>query len=196
MKDSVILTDVDGVLADWEWAFHIWMEQHGFTKQEGGQFVYSVGKRYGIDEAQGRKLIKLFNESAAIGFLPALRDAKEYVQRLHVEQGFVFHCITSLSRDLNAQRLREMNLTKLFGGSCFERFVFLDTGADKDQVLAEYQDSGCWWIEDKWLNCLAGLRAGLRPILMEHGHSLNFEHPAIHKVKNWAEIYHIISTAV
>jgi beta-phosphoglucomutase-like phosphatase (HAD superfamily) len=196
MKNRIILCDIDGVALDWEWAFHIWMEEQGFQKQEGGQFVYNIGKRYGIDSAQGQKLIKLFNESAAIGFLPALRDAQQYVKKLHQEHDFMFHCITSLSRNENAQKLRVMNLQKLFGKSCFERFVFLDTGADKDAALAEYQDSGCWWIEDKWLNCLAGLKAGLKPILVEHGHSIDFVHPDIHKVKNWAEIYKIILAGV
>jgi hypothetical protein len=85
-----------------------------------------------------------------------------------------------------------MNLNKLFGKGVFEKFVFLDTGADKDEALAEYQDSNLFWIEDKILNCLTGQRAGLRSILMEHGHSLDFEHSSIPKVKNWKEIYKII----
>ena len=76
MKDSIILVDADGVLLNWEYAFAIWMEQHGFTKVPGSEFEYDIGRRYGIDKEQGRKLIKMFNESAAIGFLPPLRDAR------------------------------------------------------------------------------------------------------------------------
>lgn len=192
LKNRVILTDCDGVICDWEWAFHVWMEEHGFRKQENAQFVYNIGRRYGIEHDQGKKLIKLFNESAAIGFLPALRDAQHYIKKLHDEQGYVFHCITSLSKDLNAQKLREMNLKKLFGENTFEKFVFLDTGADKDQALEQYRDTGLWWIEDKWVNCLAGLKVGLKPILVEHGHSLDFEHEEIAKVKTWKEIYQLI----
>ena len=106
------------------------MEQHGHEKQPGSEFVYDIGDRYGITREQGRKLIKLFNESAAIGFLPPLRDAMYYVKRLHEEHGYVFHCITSLSTDVNAQRLREMNLAKLFGATAFERITCLATGAE------------------------------------------------------------------
>jgi len=80
---KIILTDADGVILDWEYAFDVWMQQHGFQKQDGGQLVYSIGKRYGIDMEQGKKLIKIFNESAAIGFLPPLRDAMYYIKRLH-----------------------------------------------------------------------------------------------------------------
>jgi hypothetical protein len=89
-----------------------------------------------------------------------------------------------------------MNINKLFGSTAFEKFIFLDTGAEKDEVLIEYKDTDCWWIEDKYKNCLSGLNVGLRPILMEHGHSLDFVHPKIHKVKNWQEIYKLVLTDV
>ena len=68
---KIILTDADGVLLDWEYAFDVWMQQHGFNKVEGGNLKYNIGKRYNIDYEQGKKLIKMFNESAHIGFLPA-----------------------------------------------------------------------------------------------------------------------------
>ena len=192
MKDKVILTDADGVILDWEYAFDIWMQEHGFQKQEGGQFIYNIGKRYGIDMEQGKKLIKIFNESAAIGFLPALRDSMFYVKRLHEEHGYVFHCITSLSKDSNAQKLRTMNLQKLFGKTAFEKFIYLDTGADKDEVLEQYKDTGCYWVEDKITNAVVGHRLGLRSLLMEHGHNMDFEHAEIPRVTSWKEIYNKI----
>ena len=189
---KTILVDCDGVLLNWEYAFAIWMEQHGFNKVEGGNLVYSIGKRYGIPEEQGKKLIKMFNESAAIGFLPPLRDAMYYVKRLHEEHGYVFHCITSLSTDINAQRLREMNLAKLFGDTVFERIVCLDTGADKNYALEEYAGSGCIWVEDKPENAEVGHDLGLRSILMEHGHNMHHVHKSIPIVKDWKELYEMI----
>lgn len=190
--DQVLLVDCDGVLCNWEYAFSIWMEQHGHDRLEGTELEYDIGERYGINREQGRKLIKIFNESAAIGFLPPLRDAMHYVKRLHEEHGYVFHCITSLSLDTNAQKLREMNLTKLFGATVFERIVCLDTGADKDQALEAYKDSGCWWIEDKPQNADVGQQLGLRSMLMEHGH--NMHHVCGYPiVKNWAQAYTIIT---
>lgn len=188
---NLILVDCDGVLCNWEYAFAVWMQQHGHEKQAGTEFVYDIGQQYGITREQGKKLIRMFNESAAIGFLPPLRDAMYYVKRLHEEHGYVFHCITSLSLDVNAQRLREMNLRKLFGDTVFERIVCLDTGADKDQVLAEYRDSGCWWIEDKPENADVGHDMGLRSMLMEHGHNMYYAN-SYPVVKNWREAYNII----
>ena len=189
MKNKIILVDADGVLLDWEYAFDVYLQTHGFNKVQGGHLKYDIGKRYGIEREQGRKLIKIFNESAHIGFLPPLRDAMYYVKRLHEEHGFVFHCITSLSRDENAQELRRMNLRKLFGKTAFEQFVFLDTGADKNQALEPYRGSGLWWIEDKIQNCQVGRDLGLRSLLMEHGHNMDYEDPDIPRVKNWRDIY-------
>jgi hypothetical protein len=189
MKNKIILTDADGVLLDWEYAFDVYMRQHGFNKVDGGNLKYNIGARYGIDMDQGKKLIKIFNESAHMGFLPPLRDAMYYVKRLHEEHGYVFHCITSLSKDENAQELRKMNLKKLFGETAFEKFIFLDTGADKDEALEPYRDSGLWWIEDKIVNCQVGNSLGLKSLLMEHGHNMDYEDSAIPRVKNWKEIY-------
>jgi len=193
LNQKLLLVDIDGVCLDWEYAFDVYMQQHGFNKVEGGALKYSISARYNITDDQGHRLIKIFNESAHIGFLPPLRDAMYYVKRLHEEHGYVFHAITSLSRDTNACELRRMNLQKLFGKTAFEKFVFLDTGADKDEALEPYRDTGCYWIEDKYENCLTGLKVGLKSILMEHGHSLDFNHPEILKVKNWKEIYEIVT---
>ena len=188
--EKIILTDCDGVLLNWEYAFTCWMEQHGHTPVENANFIYKIGDRFGISNNQGHKLIKLFNESAAIGFLPALRDAMYYVKRLHEEHGYVFHCITSLSTDPNAGKLRQMNLEKLFGPTAFEKIICLPTGADKDEALQPYKGTGLYWIEDKLENAIAGVDVGLKPILIEHGFNMNAELPAkVKKVVNWKEIY-------
>jgi hypothetical protein len=112
-RNNIILTDCDGVCLDWEFAFNIWMQEHGFEEVPGSKFNYDMSVRYGIPREQVVKLIRIFNESAAIGFLPAQRDATYYIKRLHEEHGYVFHAITSLSLDPNAQKLREMNIHKL-----------------------------------------------------------------------------------
>lgn len=191
--DRLILTDCDGVCLDWEWAFNVWMQEHGFEEIAGSKLQYDMSIRYNVSKDQIRKLIKVFNESAAIGFLPAQRDAVYYIKRLHEEHGFRFHAITSLSLDPNAQKLREMNIHKLFGPTAFERIVCLDTGAHKDEALEEYEGTGCWWIEDKPENAEAGYQLGLRPLLLEHGHNMHYYHSDIALVKNWREIYQVVT---
>jgi len=194
INDKVILTDADGVLLNWEYAFCCWMEQHGYTQIKNGNREYDIAKRFSITKEHGKQLVKVFNESAAIGFLPALRDAMYYVKRLHEEHGYVFHCITSLSTDPNAGKLRQMNLEKLFGKTAFEQVICLDTGADKDEILSMYQDSSLYWVEDKIENAICGKKFGLRSILIEHGFNMKDEIPeGIQKVVNWKEIYKIVT---
>jgi hypothetical protein len=191
---KVILTDADGVLLNWEYAFCCYLEQRGYTQIENGNWEYDIAKRFGISRNEAVKHVKVFNESAAMGFLPALRDAMFYVKRLHEEHGYIFRCITSMSLDPNAYKLRKMNLEKLFGETAFEELVCLDTGADKDEALAPYKDSGLYWIEDKLSNAVLGLDLGLKPILIEHGFNMHENVPeGMTKVVNWKELYNHIT---
>jgi FMN phosphatase YigB (HAD superfamily) len=192
-NQKVILTDCDGVILDWEEGFAVWMEHHGHKKVEGSQYIYEVGYRYGMTYEAGSKLVKQFNESAAIGFLPPLRDAQYYIKLLHEKHQYKFICITSLSNDPYARELRIRNLRKLMGDA-FIDVICLDTGADKDAILKEYGNKypGHWWIEDKPENAEWGIDAGLQGILVEHGHNLKYNGTA-KVVKNWEEIYNLIT---
>ena len=80
----------------------------------------------------------------------------------------------------------------MFGASVFEKYVYLDTGADKYDGLSEYRDRQCVWIEDKPENALVGYNLKLSSILVEHGHNMHYDHTDIPRVKNWKEIYNII----
>jgi len=195
MKESIILTDCDGVLVDWEAKFTEWMIRQGYAVINDR--AYSVGERfgknrYGISKEVSRELIKYFNESAAIETLRPFRDAIKYVRRLHEEHGFVFHVITSLSTDTDAGRLRKRNLELLFGATVFEKIVCLECGADKDEALETYRDSECFWVEDKPENADTGTRMGLRSILLEHSHNMSYNGPA-KLLKNWKDIYSYIT---
>jgi len=190
MKEKVILVDCDGVLLDWEYAFDYWMHRHGYEKPNEG--VYDMAVAYDMPKDDIKRLIRMFNESAAIRKLPPLRDAMKYVKKLHEEHGFIFHAVTSLSNDQYAQHLRTKNLRELFGDTAFERYVYLDTGADKDEELAVYKDTGCFWVEDKPENAVCGAELGLNSLLMKHNHNADFEHEDVQKVNNWKEIYELL----
>ena len=188
MKDKVILTDCDGVLLDWSYAFSQWMSRHGYEARPGYESNYAMAKRYDLEKSEASRLIRMFNESAAIRKVPPLRDAIKYVKKLHEEHGYVFHCITSMTNDHYATHLRVKNLREVFGNSVFEKYIFLDCGADKDEELYKYKDSECWWIEDKIANAEAGEKVGLRSLLMNHDHNRDYEGP-IEKVYSWRDVY-------
>ena len=196
MSKNVIVTDCDGVLLDWEEGFGVWMEHNGHTMVPDGKLIYNIAERYGMDAVTGKQMVKQFNQSAAMGFLPPLRDAQYYVKLLSEKHQYKFLVLTSLSLDPYAKMLRERNLTKIFG-DCFADVICLDTGADKDEALAdlanEYQS--CWWIEDKPANAVAGYDTGFRSILIEHGHNMNYDFDTeadIRVAKNWEDIYNIV----
>lgn len=190
MKNKIILTDIDGVVLDWEEGFTIWMDHNGHQLVDDYQYKYDVAKRYGLNKETSDKLVRQFNASAAIGFLPPLRDAQYYMKLLHEKHKYKFIAVTSLSLDPYAQKLRERNLAKLFGDNTFQEVICLDTGADKDDILIDlsYEYQGCYWIEDKIVNAQLGSDIGYDSILMEHGHSLK-ANGDFKVVKNWEEIY-------
>jgi hypothetical protein len=190
--DKLILVDCDGVLLDWKYSFVKWMSENNYEVVREG--VYDIAEMFDLTKAESRVLVRQFNESARIGFLPGLRDAIKYVKRLH-EEGYIFHCITSLSTDFYAGKLRQQNLEKLFGPSVFEKIVCLDCGADKDDGLLPYKDSGCIWVEDKPLNAECGYNLGLRSVLIEHLFNVGYENDSIPKVKNWKEIYEMVTSS-
>ena len=190
MKEKVILTDCDGVLLDWEYAFTQWMHRHGYNPVDETQ--YAMDKRFDIERPFSKKLVRMFNESASIRKVPPLRDAIKYVKKLHEEHGYIFHAITSQTDDEYAQHLRIKNLCELFGPSVFEKYTILDCGADKDEALAEYEGTGCYWLEDKLENALEGRKIGLNAILMNHTHNL-IRRTDIQRVDNWKGIYDIVT---
>lgn len=195
MKDKVILVDCDGVLLDWFYSFNQWMKRHGYSQVDSAD--YNIESHYGIERAEAKRLIRMFNESASIRKIPPLRDAIKYVRKLHQEHGYVFHAITSLTDDQYAQHLRTKNLIELFGPTVFEKYVYLDTGADKDEALLPYKDSGCYWVEDKIENAETGALLGLTSILMSHHHNAGYRPNALKgdvtRVQDWKEIYSIIT---
>jgi len=190
ISDKVILVDVDGVLLDWIYAFTQWMERHNYEQMSGTDDEYDISIRYGLDKVDKERVVRMFNESAGIRKLPPLRDAIKYVRKLHEDHGYVFRVISSLSLDTYAGHLRTKNLIEMFGPTVFESYVYLDTGADKDEALEQYRDSGCFWIEDKAENAELGIELGLESILVDH--TFNQE-CTVQRAKSWKEIYGIIT---
>jgi len=190
LATKVILTDCDGVLLDWEYSFHNWIQSHGYVL-DPGVTEYGMHNKYNTQREEMKRMVRMFNESAQIGWLSPMRDAIKYVRKLHEEHGYVFHVITSLTKDPFACELRTQNLQRVFGPTVFERFIYLDTGEDKDEALLPYEGSDCFWIEDKRENAEVGMQLGLNSILMAHEHNTGSYIP---RMSDWKSIYsHITS---
>ena len=187
----IILTDCDGCLLNWAQSYHWWMHRKGYRPKNPDE--YAMDKCYGIPRDESKELCRTFCESAAVGFLPPIRDAVKYVRKLYEEHGAVFHCITSMSNDPWAIKLREQNLDRIFGEGVFERVVCLDCGADKDEALERYRDSDFVWIEDKPENAELGAEMGLNSFLLTHDYNRNHKlKDGVIRVNNWKELYEYI----
>ena len=64
-RKKLILTDCDGVCLDWEWAFNVWMQEHGFEEIPDSKFSYDMSIRYNITREQVKKLIKEYDVKTA-----------------------------------------------------------------------------------------------------------------------------------
>ena len=202
-NNRIILTDVDGVLLEWEHHFTKWVLQKSYFDEQGNRYyphkllpnkqnTYEMAERFGVTKDQIRALIREFNRSAWMGTQRPMLESQTWVKLLSAE-GWTFIPITSQTSDIPAQQLRKRRLGELFGDNVFTNYHILGTGADKDSALAEFHDTGLYWVEDKTNNALAGLKYGLKPILIDHPYNRDFEHPDIIRVNNWQEIHKLLS---
>jgi FMN phosphatase YigB (HAD superfamily) len=79
VKNKVILVDCDGVLLDWMYSFQAWMKRHGYDAIDVDK--YKIHEIFGIYKTEGKKLCRMFNESATIRKVPPHKDAIKYVKK-------------------------------------------------------------------------------------------------------------------
>ena len=202
-SNRIILTDVDGVLLEWEHHFTKWLQLRSYFDENGNRYYpyklvdnshddYEMANRFGVSKDTIRQEIREFNRSAWMGTQRPMMESQTWVKLLAAE-GWTFVPITSQTSDIPAQCLRKKRLGELFGDHIFKNYHILGTGADKDSALAEFHDTGLYWVEDKPKNALAGLSYGLKPILIDHPYNKEFNHPDIIRVNNWKQIHEILS---
>ena len=202
ISNRIILTDVDGVLLEWEHHFTKWLQLRSYFDKNGNRNYpyklldsnhndYDMSKRFGISKETISQEIREFNRSAWMGTQRPMLESQTWVKLLHAE-GWTFVPITSQTSDIPGQALRKKRLGELFGEHVFSNYHILGTGADKDSALAEFHDTGLYWVEDKPKNALAGLKYGLKPILIDHPYNRDFNHPDIIRVNNWKQIHEIL----
>ena len=202
-SNRIILTDVDGVLLEWEHHFTKWMLQRTLFDEKGARYhpyrllpnkenTYEMAERFGLTVTEIRKEIREFNRSAWMGTQRPMLESQTWI-KLMAAEGWTFIPITSQTSDIPAQQLRKKRLGELFGDHVFTNYHILGTGADKDGALAEFHNTGLYWVEDKPKNAVAGLKYGLKPILIDHPYNQDFNHDGIIRVSNWQDIHQIVS---
>jgi hypothetical protein len=188
-----ILTDADGVLLNWRDSFDYYMMKEHNIFAEGDVRTYDQTVRYNMPFEDMQRYILQFNNSSNIGFLPPLYDSVKYVNKLY-ELGYTFVVITSLSLNPYSQELRTRNLKTIFGDAMRE-IIYLDTAAEKDDILEEYSDyyPGHYWIEDKVKNAFVGAKFGFDSLLLKHPYTKLEDTTGIAVMSDWKSIYERIT---
>ena len=135
ISDRIILTDVDGVLLEWEHHFTEWMLQRSYydDKQQriypykllpDKQNTYEMAERFGLSVFEIRKEIREFNKSAWMGTQSPMPESQTWVKLLAAE-GWTFIPITSQTSDIPAQQLRKKRLGELFGDHIFKNLSLI-----------------------------------------------------------------------
>ena len=184
-----ILTDADGVLLNWRDSFDYYMMYNHSIFATGYDREYDQTIRYNMASEDINRYILQFNNSSNIGFLPPLYDSVKYVQKLY-EMGYTFKVITSLSLNPFSQELRTKNLKKIFGNA-IQSIDYLDTSADKDEILEEYSHTypEHYWIEDKVKNAFVGAKFGFDSMLLKHPYTKLEDTTGITVCSDWKQIY-------
>ena len=185
-----ILTDVDGVLLNWNKQFETWMEQEDYLldNPEG----YAIHRRFGISIDIATKMVKDFNEGPWLSHLETLEGAKEGVAEL-VENGYTFDICTAIGTNQFSNEARTRHLKYTFGKNTFDKFDYVDMFGDKDAFLEQYLDTGFYWLEDKPENAKLGADLGLKTIMLRHQHNASFDDARIKTVDNWAQLVNYVN---
>jgi len=181
-----IITDCDGVLLDWAFAFDVWMSEQGLIRLPNTDQEFLQSKRYGISQKDSDYYITKFNQSGSLGYLPAFKDSVEYVTKF-AEKGYRFEVISSLNADKYAQNLRARNLKHIFG----DVFDYIDSSLShtqgKRKVLEDrYKGKDYIWLEDKVSNAIAGDEVGLNTYIMDMPYNKEYKGK---RIQNWKELY-------
>lgn len=187
----VILTDYDGVMTDFTQAFDVTM--HGLGHKVVREDCYSLIDRYDASEAVIWEILHEFVHSDDMIHLPPVGNSIRWIRELR-EDGYLFHCITSVPRFQS--RNRKINAEGLYGHNVFQRLECIGLKDSKREYLKAYEGTGCYWIEDKPENAVMGLEFGLRPILLDHPYNRNFYHADVIRATDWKHIYDIITNEV
>ncbi len=92
-SNRIILTDVDGVLLEWEHHFTKWMLQRTLFDERGARYhpyrllpnkenTYEMAERFGLTKSEIRKEIREFNKSAWMGNQAPMPNSQTWVKLL------------------------------------------------------------------------------------------------------------------
>lgn len=199
---KTIFTDIDGVVLDWNAAFHEYMGEKGYEIDTFDATSYNVALRYDITKKEKKALVDEFNGGPWMEKLVPFRGSKPAIQNLR-RIGYEFVAITSQTADVRGMMHRRNNLVHHFGLDAFKEIVILPTGETKYHILKHFAEHhpGALWLEDKRENAMDGMTHGFHSVLFRHEYNKHLETDGVFRsevgdipvVHGWGDVIEILS---
>lgn len=198
-----IITDVDGVLLNWELGFQNWMEgQKGvIPKHRNDPSTYDLQDKYDLPDGRILDFIEEFNIDPSFGKLLPVRDSALVVPNLLQHKDLDWFWLSCASRrdgrDATlTKEMRHHNLEYEFGqpieGEC------LKIRDSKINALQSFDPANSIFIEDSLSHALDGAELGYQTFLLAYPYNRPVdEYPDnLHWVSNWFDIWEEIDARV
>lgn len=190
---NIILTDIDGVIFDWNTPFddfhsHLAVDQ----TDEHVKGQYNVSDRFGLTQEAADQLVAEYIHNHMPSLDLVQPDIIDNIMNLH-EAGFSFVGLTSISLDPEIRQKRIKNLEQFFGPNVFEECYCLPTGSKKRNALYSmietYGPRIKAWVEDNVENAHVGAQLNLKTFLYNQPYNINSQvNWRITRVDHWKEI--------
>lgn len=186
---KTILTDVDGVLVNWNRGFEDFAQSKGFKVVDNRS--YYLDKRFGIDRSTSEKLREEFCNSYKLKFLEPLKKSEIFVKKIYKEFGYRFICITKIGKSKEIEDNRTNNLLGIFS-TAIQDLICLDSTESKRDSLFRFAGGFNVWIEDHIGNAQLGASMGFKTFLMDHEYNKTAKDIAYTRINDWEDIYKYI----
>lgn len=150
----VILTDIDGVLIQWQSGLPYFAAKHNLNVARTLELLYedkfvSPADLFGCNDELAAKLLMKYNNSDFIKYLSPYQDAVQVINRL--KDRFDFVAITALGDTDDALMNRMFNLNALFPGA-FRDVMLVNYGESKTphymSAKIKYKDNLVCFVDD------------------------------------------------
>lgn len=198
---KVILTDIDGVVIQWQSGLAYFAHKYGIKTDVIIEMISDEKFRcpsdiFQTDVATGKQLMEKYNNSDFIRYLAAYKDALKVINDLKKDYEFV--AITALGNSIDAKLNRQFNLNSLFPGA-FQEILMCGHSESKDALLSQakekYGSRIVCYIDDLPSHCEAALKVfkGTEVDVFFMPRGERTEKTGAYFVKDWAEVQYMIS---
>lgn len=177
-----IITDIDGVILKWEYAFLDYIDEKGIFERTFSDVLDFISE---TDIDTFFQYAYEFNNEDVFKELEPFEDAKRNIENLKNE-GYKFIGISSAGKSRYIWKKRWYNINKHFPDA-FITIHHCDLGENKIDFLKNYTESHCW-IEDSLKNAEKGYKLGMKSIYIDRYDS-DLVPEFSYKVSTWDCIY-------